>query len=681
MALNIPALLSMILFYLITLVTGVWAAWKSKKLEKNGNQTEMTIIGGRSMNMFLGIFTTTATWLGGGYINGTAEIVYIPGRGLVWLQAPLGFALALSLGSLFFITPMRSKKYLTMMDPLQEAYGNTMTILLFIPALIGDMFWFAAILASLASSVSVIMDIQNYLSIIISACIVITYTLFGGLYSVAYTDIMQLLFIIFGLCICVPFAMMNPASQSISLTAVQGVFQAPWLGKLDIQYVGVWIDDMLYMSLGNIPWQIYFQRVLSASSTTQAKVTSYLAAILCLVLAIPSVLIGAVASSTDWNQTTYGLPSPYERGDASMILPIVMQHLCPMLVSVAGLGAITAAVMSSADSALLSSSSLFCHNLYKKIFRKKEVVSRELFDGDVDLLADTLGKIDNIGVLLHILQASRISSLPDLSFSPLLGGIQKMTVMPTLFPSFPLSGATDLLDNRVTALLESISPFTFWPFIITSVINGCFISVNLQDCTAWAHPDLGIGLPYVPSLRTGNTSPYASDKEEMVVMRTSTFVLGSVAAGLAFLSNSIYDLWFICGELVYAIVLPQFVCALFIPKTNTYGSAASFLFGLLLRILGGDEVLKIPPVIHYPGCTLINGVYVQLFPFKTFTMLLSLATLVIVSYLTEFLFKTSILPKHWDICNVLKVEDTTLRPTTEPEELRNLDHNFHQTDC
>ena len=38
----------------------------------------------------------SATWVGGGYINGTAESVY--NDGLVWAQAPWGYATSLSLG-------------------------------------------------------------------------------------------------------------------------------------------------------------------------------------------------------------------------------------------------------------------------------------------------------------------------------------------------------------------------------------------------------------------------------------------------------------------------------------------------------------------------------------------------------------------------------------------------------
>ena len=57
---------------------------------------EETMLAGRNIGMFVGIFTMTATWVGGGYINGTAEIVF--NDGLVWCQAPFGYALSLMLG-------------------------------------------------------------------------------------------------------------------------------------------------------------------------------------------------------------------------------------------------------------------------------------------------------------------------------------------------------------------------------------------------------------------------------------------------------------------------------------------------------------------------------------------------------------------------------------------------------
>ncbi|XP_057290412.1 high-affinity choline transporter 1-like [Hydractinia symbiolongicarpus] len=55
--------------------------------------------------------------------------------------------------------------------------------------------------------------------------------------------------------------------------------------------------------------------------------------------------------------------------DTRMVLPMVLQYLTPGWVSFIGLGAISAAVMSSADSSVLSASSMFGHNIYKTIFK------------------------------------------------------------------------------------------------------------------------------------------------------------------------------------------------------------------------------------------------------------------------------------------------------------------------
>jgi len=94
---------------------------------------------------------------------------------------------------------MRKKEYFTMLDPFQEKYGLRMGGLLYIPALLGEIFWSAAILAALGATVSVVINLDRFASIIVSACIAVFYTLIGGLYSVAYTDVIQLICIFVGL--------------------------------------------------------------------------------------------------------------------------------------------------------------------------------------------------------------------------------------------------------------------------------------------------------------------------------------------------------------------------------------------------------------------------------------------------------------------------------------------------
>ena len=58
---------------------GIWAGWRNKG--KGDNQRNGHIVGGRDINMAIGIFTMTATWVGGGYINGSAEAIFVSGKG------------------------------------------------------------------------------------------------------------------------------------------------------------------------------------------------------------------------------------------------------------------------------------------------------------------------------------------------------------------------------------------------------------------------------------------------------------------------------------------------------------------------------------------------------------------------------------------------------------------------
>uniref|UniRef100_A0A0X3PQM0 High-affinity choline transporter 1 n=1 Tax=Schistocephalus solidus TaxID=70667 RepID=A0A0X3PQM0_SCHSO len=252
---NIPGVIGIIVFYIIILAVGIWAARKSKKTPTTAGLTdsEDVMLAGRDIGLFIGVFTMTATWVGGGYINGTAEAIYDPAQGLLLCQAPLGYALSLVVGGLFFANKMRSFGYVTMLDPLQKKYGEVMCGLLFIPALLGEIFWSAATLSALGATIAVVIGLDNTTSVITSTCIALIYTIFGGLYSVAYTDVVQLFCIFVGLWLSVPFAMTNPAVHSIHINSSR------WIGSMRVSDAAVYLDNMLMLTLGGVPWQVYFQ--------------------------------------------------------------------------------------------------------------------------------------------------------------------------------------------------------------------------------------------------------------------------------------------------------------------------------------------------------------------------------------------------------------------------------------
>jgi len=70
--------------------------------------------------------------------------------------------------------------------------------------------------------------------------------------------------------------------------------------------------------------------------------------------------------------TEYNITQDIRSPEATkLILPLVLLHLCPKFVAFVGLGAVSAAVMSSADSSVLSASSMFARNVWKLVFRNQ----------------------------------------------------------------------------------------------------------------------------------------------------------------------------------------------------------------------------------------------------------------------------------------------------------------------
>ena len=86
-----------------------------------------------------------------------------------------------------------------MLDPFQERYGIRVGGLMYIPAFLGELIWSAATLNSLSATISIVLNISRELSVAASACIAVFYTFLGGLWSVAYTDVAQLICMFIGM--------------------------------------------------------------------------------------------------------------------------------------------------------------------------------------------------------------------------------------------------------------------------------------------------------------------------------------------------------------------------------------------------------------------------------------------------------------------------------------------------
>ncbi|MCA9169806.1 MAG: sodium:solute symporter family protein [Planctomycetales bacterium] len=357
-----------LLVCLAFLAVGIWAA----RRESVDSQGAGDLINARRrLPTWMACLTLAATWIGGGYINGTAEATYDSTRGLVWCQAPWCYALSLIVGGLVFAKPMRERGYRTMLDLFEQRHGTRIAAALFVPAVIGDLFWTSAILAALGGTLSELFQIDFRFAICLSMGIVVAYTVWGGLWSVACSDILQLACIVFGLAITVAPALHVAGGWTQMSSDYVAKFgdQARLLPQLNAwwgsdPWAWQWLDSALLLILGGVPWQVYFQRILACRTSRTAMSMSVIAGFICLIVAVPPAVLGAVGATLDWSALAATPPA-----EPAAILPHLLRYALPASLSLLGLLAILAAVMSSMDSSILSSASLFAWNVYRPIAR------------------------------------------------------------------------------------------------------------------------------------------------------------------------------------------------------------------------------------------------------------------------------------------------------------------------
>ena len=351
--------------YAAFLLIGVYAARKVK----NGTLADL-LVAGRAMPLWMATLTMTATWVDGGYLLGTVEGTYKSSVTL-GVQGGLCFGLSLLLGGMFFARRMRAHAFTTLIDPFEARLGKRWAAVLFLPALLGELFWSAELLVALGATLGVMLQMKLVTAILLSAVVITLYTMLGGMWSVAYTDVFQLGLVALGLLVALPIvfhavggwdaAWTSYATARPDRTGIIPPFAntAYWVTPTIIN----WWDVSVMLVLGGIPWNCYFQRVLSCQSPAKARWHSISAGLLTIAFTVPPLLLGVAAFSHRW-PSALSAQLQTQPADA---LPMIFQHLTPPFVALLGIGAIIGAVTSSFSSSILSAGSMFTWNCCQRL--------------------------------------------------------------------------------------------------------------------------------------------------------------------------------------------------------------------------------------------------------------------------------------------------------------------------
>ena len=344
--------------------------WFASRRVREGSAAEL-IVAGRNMPVWIAALTMTATWVDGGYLLGTTEGAYKSSIQL-GIQGGLCFGISLILGGIWFARPMRQHGFTTLIDPLEARFGRHWAAVLFLPALAGELFWSAELLVAVASTLGVLLGMPLTTAILLSAVVTTAYTVLGGMWSVAYTDMFQLGLVAIGLAAALPYVTAGAGGlqhawaayaaarpDGISITAPLSATGGLWDGA---GIVGWW-DTALMLVCGGIPWNCYFQRVLSCRTPRDAQRQSMLAGVLTIGFTVPPLLMGVAAFAYPWPAEIVARLA----NTPADAMPLLFARAVPPVIGILGLGAIIGAVTSSFSSSILSAGSMLSWNCLKRL--------------------------------------------------------------------------------------------------------------------------------------------------------------------------------------------------------------------------------------------------------------------------------------------------------------------------
>jgi solute:Na+ symporter, SSS family len=318
-------------------------------------------VAGRSLPVPIVMATVFATWFGAEAVMGISATFAKEGlRGVV--ADPFGSSLCLVLAGLLFAPRFYRLNLWTVGDYYRLRYDRRVEVLCTLCIVASYVGWVAAQFKVLGLVLNVVTQgtVSQSLGMVIGAVIVLTYTTFGGMFSVAILDFVQLSVILGGLLYIA--GVLSDATGGVGAV----ISHARDAGRLDFFPPASWeawipfIGAGVTMMLGSIPQQDVFQRITSAKDERTAVRGSLMGAALYFVFCFVPMFIAYSALLID--PVKFG--SLLER-DAQLVLPTLIVEHTPLLAQVVFFGAVLSAVMSCSSATLLAPSVILSENVIR----------------------------------------------------------------------------------------------------------------------------------------------------------------------------------------------------------------------------------------------------------------------------------------------------------------------------
>ena len=351
-------LLTLVIAYLlVTIAIGLVAA---KRVKSSADFA----IAGRNLPLAMIVTTTFATWFGAETVLGIpAKFVNSGLNGVV--EDPFGAGSCLILVGLFFAGKLYRMNLLTISDYYRERYGRSVEVICSIIIMVSYLGWVSAQVTALGLVFNLLSGgvISMPWGMTIGVVSVLAYTLFGGMWSVAITDFMQMIILVVGLAVLAVYAgdQAGGADKVIALAVSQDLFK--FLPEPNMKDILFFLAAAITIMFGSIPQQDVFQRVMSANSLNAATKGPIIGGICYILFAFVPMFLVVSALIIMPEQAAQLIQE-----DPQKVLPTLVMTQMPFVMQVLFFGALLSAIKSCASATLLAPSVTFTENIWRQFF-------------------------------------------------------------------------------------------------------------------------------------------------------------------------------------------------------------------------------------------------------------------------------------------------------------------------
>jgi len=350
-------LITFVVAYLIVTITiGLLAA-------RRVHSAKDYMVAGRSLPLYMNVATVFATWFGAETVLSVSATFAKDGLGGI-PGDPFGASVCLVIAALLFARLFYRMNLLTIGDFYKQRYGKGVEVLTSVAIVLSYLGWTSAQMTALGLVIHVLsggaLDLTT--AILCGAAVVLVYTIFGGMWSVAFTDLFQTVVILIGLTLVALLVgdLAGGAGKVISQAAADGKF-----AFFPSDTAGWWVmaGAFFAFAFGSVPQQDVFQRMTSAKDEKTAVRGTVIGAGIYFCFAFVPIFIAYAAVVAD--PAVAKLFGAEDAREIQRILPDLVLSKMPLWAQVMFFGALLSAILSTASGALLAPTSLFTENVLR----------------------------------------------------------------------------------------------------------------------------------------------------------------------------------------------------------------------------------------------------------------------------------------------------------------------------